>query len=73
MDVISSRPRNRTGYSKALIGHQLHVVLAMVAFLEDGTDGGFDARSLRRIIEELCHEVRSFLCGGVDFYGKPFD
>lgn len=42
----------------SLVGGHLHVVLAMVSNEEDGPDSGFEPRSLRRMIEELCHEVR---------------
>lgn len=57
VDVISSRPRHRNGFSMSLVGNQLHVVLAMVSVEDGSDDAGFDARSLKRIIEELCHEV----------------
>ena len=57
VDVISSRPKNRSGFPMSLVGGHLHVVLAMVANDEDGQDSGFEPRSLRRMIEELCHEV----------------
>lgn len=61
VDTIGSRPMNKTGYSRHLLGSKLHVVLAMVPGGMDASDGeaGFNARSLRRIIEELCHEVRA--------------
>ena len=41
----------------SLVGGHLHVVLAMGSNEEDGPDSGFEPRSLRRMIEELCHEV----------------
>ncbi|CAN0021891.1 unnamed protein product [Ectocarpus fasciculatus] len=58
IDIIGSRPKNRVGYSRHLVGNKLHVVLAMVPGKDDGGEGeaGFNAPSLRRIIEELCHE-----------------
>lgn len=59
IDIISSRPKNRDGYWRHLLGSNLHVVLAMVPGMED-SDGEavcFSPRSLRRIIDELCHEV----------------
>lgn len=56
MDVVSSRPKNRVGFPLSLVGNELHVILAMVA-VGDGDDTGFEPRLLRRIIEELCHEV----------------
>lgn len=59
IDIISSRPKNRDGYWKHLLGSNLHVVLAMVPGMEDADDEAacFNPRSLRRIIDELCHEV----------------
>ena len=60
VELINSRPKYRKGFPTRLLGNQVHVVLAMVSFVEDGTDGsGFDERSLKRIIEELFHEVNS--------------
>lgn len=61
IDIIGSRPKNRDGYSRHLLGSNLHVVLAMVPGMEEGEDEAvcFNPRSLRRIIDELCHEVRS--------------
>ncbi|CAN0029415.1 unnamed protein product [Ascophyllum nodosum] len=57
VELINSRPKYRKGFPTRLLGNQVHVVLAMVSFVEDGTDGsGFDERSLKRIIEELFHE-----------------
>lgn len=57
VDSISERPKYRKGFNKALIGWHLHVVIAMVG-ADDDADGGFDADLLRRILEELFHEVR---------------
>ena len=62
VDVIGSRPKNRSGFPMSLVGGHLHVVLAMVSNEEDGPDSGFEPRSLRRMIEELCHEVCATLC-----------
>ncbi|CBJ32247.1 conserved unknown protein [Ectocarpus siliculosus] len=57
IDIIGSRPKNRVGYSRHLVGNKLHVVLAMVPGKDDGEgEAGFNAASLRRIIEELFHE-----------------
>ncbi|CAM9428323.1 unnamed protein product, partial [Laminaria digitata] len=56
VDVISSRPKNRSGFPMSLVGGHLHVVLAMVSNEDEGPDCGFEPRSLRRMIEELCHE-----------------
>eukprot|EP00752_Nemacystus_decipiens_P004954 g4507.t1 len=58
LDIIGNRPKNRDGYWKHLLGNNLHVVLAMVPGMEDGDDDAacFNPRSLRRIIDELCHE-----------------
>lgn len=59
LDIIGSRPKNRVGYPRHLVGSKLHVVLAMVPEMDENSedDAGFSPRSLRRIIDELVHEV----------------
>lgn len=59
VDAINARPKNRKGFSRSLVGKQLHVVLA----LSGGTDAGgadneFDRDMLERCVAEFFDEVR---------------
>lgn len=68
VDAINARPKNRKGFSRSLIGKQLHVVLALSGGTESASGGGdneFDRDMLERCVAEFFDEVRNRRHGGV--------
>lgn len=61
VDAINARPKNRKGFSRSLVGEQLHVVLALPGAAEGttgGSDNEFDRDMLERCVAEFFDEVR---------------
>ena len=61
VDAINARPKNRKGFSRSLVGKQLHVVLALSGGSGAAAGGGeneFNRDMLERCVAEFFDDVR---------------
>lgn len=60
-EALAARPKNKKGFSRSLLGEQLHVVLALAGGGSEGAGGGaegeFDCDMLKRCVEEFFADV----------------